>query len=168
MDFISRNSEYKDLLVDKGAYGLLKEIVANLNNSNRAGYSNPLDREFVAKLKKVKGTKSDYSISKKDFINLVKIHSPELIQDLSAEQLKNDEILTQVFEKFYENFTEFTGKLRGITDKGITIQRVPSDLENAYGFTYSTISSQTTLEEVFRGFNIYKYTDGTKTRYMFS
>lgn len=85
LDFISRNSEYKDLLVDKGVYGLLKEIVANLNNSNRAGYSNPLDREFSSKLKKVKGTKSDYSISKKDFITLVKIHSPELVQDLSAE-----------------------------------------------------------------------------------
>lgn len=168
LDFISRNSEYKDLLVDKGVYGLLKEIVADLNNSNRAGYSNPLDREFSSKLKKVKGTESDYSISKKDFITLVKIHSPELVQDLSAEQLKNDEVLTQLFDKFYENFTEFTGKLRGITDKGITIQRVPSDLENVYGFTYSTISSQTTLEEVFRGFNIYKYTDGARTKFMFS
>ena len=168
LDFISRNSEYKDLLVDKGVYGLLKEIVANLNNSNRAGYSNPLDREFSSKLKKVKGTKSDYSISKKDFITLVKIHSPELVQDLSAEQLKNDEVLTQLFDKFYENFTEFTGKLRGITDKGITIQRIPADLENAYGFTYSTISSQTTLEEVFRGFNIYKYTDGARTKFIFS
>lgn len=78
LDFISRNSEYQDLLVGKGAYGLLKEIVANL------------------------------------------------------------------------------------------VQRVPSDLENAYGFTYSTISNQTTLEKVFRGFNIYKYTDGTRTKFMFS
>lgn len=168
LDFISRNSEYQDLLVGKGAYGLLKEIVADLNNSNRAGYSNPLDREFVSKLKKVKGTKSDYSIGKKDFVTLVKIHSPELIQDLSAEQLKNDEVLAQLFDKFYENFTEFTGKLRGITDKSIIVQRVPSDLENAYGFTYSTISNQTTLEKVFRGFNIYKYTDGTRTKFMFS
>lgn len=78
LDFISRNSEYQDLLVGKGAYGLLKEIVDNL------------------------------------------------------------------------------------------VQRVPSDLENAYGFTYSTISNQTTLEKVFRGFNIYKYTDGTRTKFMFS
>ena len=168
LDFITRNSEYQNLLVDKGAYGLLKEIVANLNNSNRTGYSNPLDREFSSKLKKVKGTKSDFSISKKDFLDLVKIHTPELVQDLSAEQLRNDEVLAQLFEKFYESFTEFTGKLKGITDKGITVQRVPSDLENAYGFTYSTISSQTTLEKVFRGFNIYKYTNGARTKYMFS
>lgn len=168
LDFITKNSDYKDLLVDKGAYGLLKEIIANLNNSNRAGYNNPLDREFVSKLKKVKGTKSDYSISKKEFINLVKIHNPELIQDFSAEQLKNDEVLVQLFDKFYENFTEFTGKLKGITDKGITIQKVSNDLESAYGFTYSTISNQVTLEEVYKGFNIYKYTDGTKIKFMFS
>ena len=168
LDFISKNSDYKDLLVDKGAYGLLKEIIANLKNSSRFSYSNPLDREFVSKLKKIKGTKSDYSISKKEFLKLVKIYNPELVQDLSNEQLKNDEVLVQVFDKFYENFAEFTGKLKEITDKGITIQRVPADLENAYGFTYSTISNQITLEEVYRGFNIYKYTDGTKTKYLFS
>lgn len=168
LDYISRTSDYKDLLVDKGAYGLLREIVASLNNANRAGYNNPLDREFVSKLKKVKGTKSDYTIPKKEFINLVKIHSPELLQDISNEQLKNDEVVAELFQKFYDNFTEFTGKLKGITDKGLTIQTVPADLENAYGFTYSTISTQTTFEKSFKGFNIYKYTDGSRTKYMFS
>ena len=165
IDFISRNSDYKNLLVEKGAYGLLKEIATNLNKPK---YNNPLDREFSAKLKKIKGTKSDYTILKTDFINLVKIHTPELIQNLTADQLKNDTVLAELFNKFYENFTEFVGKFKGTTDKGIIIQKLVETLGNRYGFTYSTISEQVIFDSTFRGFNIYKYTDGIRTRYMFS
>lgn len=168
LDFITHNSEYQNVLTDKGLFGLLNEIVANLNNSDRAGYKNPLDRDFTSKLTKVRRTKSDYLLSKKDFINLIKIYQPELLQDLSSEQLKSEEVLAQLFEKFYPNLQDVAAQLKGFVDRSLIIRTLPRTLENTYGMTYSTIAEQTKLEDTYRGFNIYSLTRNGKVSYLFS
>lgn len=167
LDFITHKSEYTNILVDKGLFGLLNEIVKNLDNENRVGFSNPLDREFNAKLTPIRNTK-DSLITTKNFLDLVKKFEPELLEDISKEDIKRPEILTKLFEKFYDNFQEFSGKLIEIRDKGLVVHRNFSNLELKDDFTYDTINKQVTEEEVYRGFHIYKYSDGQKEYYLFS
>lgn len=168
LDFISNTSEYKDLLLEKGVFGILNEIVTELKNTKRFSYTIPLDRQFFHSLDKVRGTKYDYTLSKEKFVDLVKIHKPELLQELTQEQLIKDNILRELFNKFYPNFTEFAGKLVAINDKNLIIHTLPRTVENAYGFTYSRIRQLTSLEEVYRGFNIYKYIDNGITGYIYT
>lgn len=167
LDFITHKSEYTNILVDKGLFGLLNEIVKNLDNENRVGFQNPLDREFNAKLTPIRNTK-DSLITTKNFLDLVKKFEPELLEDISKEDIKRPEILTKLFEKFYDNFQEFSGKLIEIRDKGLVVHRNFSNLELKDDFTYDTINKQVTEEEVYRGFHIYKYSDGQKEYYLFS
>ena len=167
LDFITHKSEYTNILVDKGLFGLLNEIVKNLDNENRVGFQNPLDREFNAKLTPIRNTK-DNLITTKNFLDLVKKFEPELLEDISKEDIKRPEILTKLFEKFYDNFQEFSGKLIEIRDKGLVVHRNFSNLELKDDFTYDTINKQVTEEEVYRGFHIYKYSDGQKEYYLFS
>lgn len=167
LDFISDNSKY--MQIGGAVYGLLNEIVSNLKNSKRAEYTVSLDREFFHTLNKVRGTKYDYTISKLKFTDIIKKHSPELLQDLTKEQLNDDQVLAELFDKFYPNFTEFVGKLVSISDDKLTIRTLPRTAEAAYGLTYSTIPQKTKLEESYRGYNIYQYTDKNgRVKYLYT
>lgn len=168
LDFITHKSEYTNILVDKGLFGLLNEIVKNLDNENRAGFQNPLDREFNAKLTPVSKNSKDSLITTNTFLDLVQKFEPELLEDVSKEDQKKPEVLTQLFEKFYESFEEFSGRLIEVRDKGLVVRRNFSSLELKEDFTYDTINEQVTEEEVYRGFHIYKYSDGRSERFLYS
>lgn len=73
-----------------------------------------------------------------------------------------------MFEKFYESFEEFSGRLIEVRDKGLVVRRNFSSLELKEDFTYDTINEQVTEEEVYRGFHIYKYSDGRSERFLYS
>lgn len=165
LDYITHKSEYVDLLVDKGLYGLLNEIVKNLENKNRNGFINPLDREFEAKLTSIKNTK-DYYITIDAFLKIVEKFEPELLEDI--QNSKDPEVLSNIFEKFYDNFLEFSGKLIEIRDSTLVIRKNFNSLGSADDLTYDTINKYITEEEIYRGIHIYKYFNGQETRYLYS
>ena len=113
VDFLQSNSDYRDLV--PRTYGLLSEIVRNIENEGRLGYKEVLDREFHNVLYFPKHSKIGY-ISIKDFVKFLSDNTPDLVQDLTREELKNPEVLTDLFNKLNDKLTEFSGKLVEIAD----------------------------------------------------
>ena len=163
LDFITHKSEYANFV---GIYGLLSEITKNLENEDRNGFTEPLDREFSNRLDPVRGSR-DWSIPKKTFFEIVRKYNPELLENIKIRGI-SDETLTDIFNKFYENFSEFTGTLVKITDKNLIIFRNARNLENVEDATYDTINDSTIEQEVYKGYHIYKYIDGVRVRYLYS
>ena len=87
VDFLQNNSDYRDLVPQ--TYGLLSEIVKNIENENRLGYKEVLDREFHHILDFHKGSKFAH-ISIQKFTNFLSENTPDLVQDLTKEDLKGE------------------------------------------------------------------------------
>lgn len=166
VDFLQSNSDYRDLV--PRTYGLLSEIVRNIENEGRLGYKEVLDREFHNVLYFPKHSKIGY-ISIKDFVKFLSDNTPDLVQDLTRQELKDPEVLTELFNKLNDKFTEFSGKLVEIADNQLVIRAKFPTVEDIYGLTYSSIKEQVRFTgEVYRGFHIYEWNDGSKTRYLYN
>lgn len=168
LDFIVNKSAYYNMKGVVGVYGLLTEICKNLQYENRSGYHNPLDMEFNSKLDPKKSNLREGTISFKSFLEIVEDFTPELLEGFSKQDLKNPEIVKKIFEQFYENLSEFSGRLIRVADKELVIRRTFNSLEVVEDFTYDTITKQTATVEVYRGIHIYSYKDGEKTWYLYS
>lgn len=165
VDFLQSNSDYRDLV--PRTYGLLSEIVKNIENEGRLGYKEELDREFHYKLSFPRGSKLGY-IPVKKFIKFLSENTPDLVQDLTREELKNPEVLTDLFNKLNDKLIEFSGKLVEIADNQLVIRVKFPSLEDIYGLTYPAIKEQIRFTgEVYRGFHIYEWNDGSKIRYLY-
>ena len=150
LDFLVDNSSYKDLLKDKGLYGLLSEIIKEVRYDSSSAYTNPLDREFINRSSKT--TDKYRTITKKQFIDLVKTFHPEII-----EESKGD--LEKMFELFSNELVDSDFSLFEITNDSLIVKSIFSTLEDKYGFTYSTIKNNVNIDSIYRGFVIYKYQD---------
>ena len=165
VDFLQNNSDYRDLVPQ--TYGLLSEIVKNIENENRLGYKEVLDREFHHILDFHKGSKFAH-LSIQKFTNFLSENTPDLVQDLTKEDLKNPDIIAKLFNKLNEKFTELSVKLVNITDGQLVIRSMYPTLGNVYGLTYSTIKEQIKFtNEVYRGYHIYQWSDGSKVKYLY-
>lgn len=167
LDFIENRSEYTDIVWKRGLFGLLHEITKNLLNENRTGFTDPLDREFNSRVN-YRANSSVGSIPIKSFLDIVEKFNPELLEGKKRRDLSSEEI-SEIYEQFKDNFEDFTGTLVQVTDKDLKIRsKFFKNLSETDDFTYDTVKDFVTEEDLYRGFHIYKYDDGEKTKYYYS
>lgn len=168
LDYLTHKSEYIDLLVDKGLFGLLNEITKNLENENRVGYNNPVDREFNSKVSWKKDSNKG-TITIKQFLNLVNKFNPELIQNLTSTDLENNVTISKVFQKFYDNnFEEFSGKLVEVRNNDLVIYRNGRTLETTDDITYPIIEKQVVEVRIYKGYHIFKRINDNSETYTYN
>ena len=150
LDFLIDNSSYKDLLKNKGLYGLLSEIIKEARYNSTSNYTNPLDREFINRSSK--NSDKYRTIYKKQFLDLVETFHPEIIK-------KSNGDIQKMFELFSEHLVDSEFSLFEVTNNSLIVKSIYSTLEDKYGFTYSTIKNDVSIDSSYRGFIIYKYQD---------
>jgi hypothetical protein len=99
-------------------------------------------------------------MSKAKFLDIVKNFTPELLEDITSEQLEDPEILTSMFKKLMTYLVEVPGKFLNFNGKNFVILSSFPSIENKYGYNYSTVKNLfVNIGERYKGFNIYRYVD---------
>lgn len=172
LDFIVNNSSYRDILTDKGLYGILDGIIRKLNDPNAQVYENELDNTFQSISRPMKGGKFLRKISKEEFIQIVKDYTPNLLEQYS-DQLQNiknltDEDFQDIFEKFSEYLVDFKVKLDKVTSTHLNLKTIFRSIQNIYDYSYSEVRKSFKLEDSYRGYNIYSYNTNSGTKYLYT
>lgn len=175
-DFQDNEDKYLELPVkDVDVYTtLLNTLRPLLSLEKKPVFESPLVSSVNARLTFRNDTAR---IKKKDFYNLLIQYNPDLEKDFKdkglkqSDILKNEELLKQLVEDYILNQEpEFNYILSSINDTNIVFKKAFKSVQDMYGFTYSTLKLVHPTGEIYKGYNLYSYTDPKteKTGYLYS
>lgn len=113
-------------------------------------------------------------INKGHFYNLLMQYNPDLKEKFRDKKLNiftDSDLLKKLIEEYVlDQEPEFNYILSDINDTNIVFKRAFKSIQDMYGFTYSTLKLVHPTGEIYKGYNIYSYTDPKtqKTEYLYS
>lgn len=172
-DFQNNDDRYLSLPVKEiDVYTtLLNTLRPLLSLEKKQTFDNPLVNSVNSRLTFRNDTAR---IGKGTFYNLLIQYNPELKEKLGDKRyniLKDTELLKSLVEEYVlDQEPEFNYILSSINDTNIVFKKAFKSIQDMYGFTYSTLKLVHPTGEVYKGYNLYSYTDPEtqKTSYLYS
>lgn len=175
-DFQDNEDKYLALPIkDIDVYStLLNTLRPLLSLEKKSVFDSPLVESINARLTFRNDTAR---IKKKGFYNLLIQYNPDLEKEFKekglkqTDILKNEELLKSLIEDYVLNQEPgFNYLLTSINDTNIVFKRAFKSIQDMYGFTYNTLKLVHPTGEMYKGYNLYSYTDPKteKTSYLYS